>query len=200
MASRTRWTWVWVNSGSWWWTGRPGVLRFMGSQRVRHDWVTELNLTELGASQSAEWTLRWVNPPFQKPLWFLVFVFFFPEASLESDSANFYQQTQVGKSSVFSWSLDLQSCLTLYDPMDHSPTAPLSMEFSRQEYWAGLPCPPPGDVPDPGIKPVSLASPALSCGFFTIRTTWEAPNKVIIDIKCVLKSFKDYSQRPMKTT
>ena len=42
-ASRTRWTWVWVNSGSWWWTGRPGVLQFVGSQRVGHDWVTELN-------------------------------------------------------------------------------------------------------------------------------------------------------------
>ena len=38
--------WVWVNSGRWWWTGRPGVLRFMGSQRVRHDWATELNWTE----------------------------------------------------------------------------------------------------------------------------------------------------------
>ena len=43
MASLTQWTWVWVNSGSWWRTGRPGVLRFMGSQRVRHDWATELN-------------------------------------------------------------------------------------------------------------------------------------------------------------
>ena len=43
MASLTWWTWVWVNSGSWWWTGRPGVLRFMGSQRVGHDWATELN-------------------------------------------------------------------------------------------------------------------------------------------------------------
>ena len=43
MASPTRWTWMWVNSGSWWWTGRPGVLRFMGSQRVGHDWATELN-------------------------------------------------------------------------------------------------------------------------------------------------------------
>ena len=43
MASPTRWTWVWVNSGSWWWTGRPGVLRFMGSQRVGHDWAIELN-------------------------------------------------------------------------------------------------------------------------------------------------------------
>ena len=43
MASPTRWTWVWVNSGSWWWTGRPGVLWIMGSQRVGHDWATELN-------------------------------------------------------------------------------------------------------------------------------------------------------------
>ena len=43
MASPTRWTWVWVNSRSLWWTGRPGVLRFMGSQRVGHDWATELN-------------------------------------------------------------------------------------------------------------------------------------------------------------
>ena len=44
--SPTQWTWVWVNSGSWWWTGRPGVLRFMGLQRVGHDWATELNWTE----------------------------------------------------------------------------------------------------------------------------------------------------------
>ena len=43
MASPTQWTWVWMHSRSWWWTGRPGVLCFMGSQRVRHDWVTELN-------------------------------------------------------------------------------------------------------------------------------------------------------------
>ena len=43
MASLTQWTWVWVNSGSWWWTGRPGMLWFMGSQRVGYDWVTELN-------------------------------------------------------------------------------------------------------------------------------------------------------------
>jgi len=43
MASPTRWTWVWVNPRSWWWTGRPGVLQFMGLKRVGHDWVTELN-------------------------------------------------------------------------------------------------------------------------------------------------------------
>ena len=47
MASWTRWMWVWVNSRSWWWIGRPGVLRFMGSQRVGHNWVTELNCTDI---------------------------------------------------------------------------------------------------------------------------------------------------------
>ena len=47
MASPTGCTWVWVNSGSWWWTGRPGVLWFMGSQRVRHDWATKLNWTDI---------------------------------------------------------------------------------------------------------------------------------------------------------
>ena len=46
MASLTQWTWVWVNSGSWWWIGRPGVLRFMGSQRVGHDRATELMYTK----------------------------------------------------------------------------------------------------------------------------------------------------------
>ena len=43
-------TWVWASSGSWWWTGKPGELQFMGSQRVRSDWVTELNWTELNSS------------------------------------------------------------------------------------------------------------------------------------------------------
>ena len=47
MASLTRWTWVWESSRSWWWIGKPGVLRSLGSQRVRHDWANELNWTEL---------------------------------------------------------------------------------------------------------------------------------------------------------
>ena len=46
MSSQTQWTWVCVNSRSWWWTGKPGVLQSMGSQRVRHNWATELNWTE----------------------------------------------------------------------------------------------------------------------------------------------------------
>ena len=52
MASPTLWTWVWVNSRSWWWTGKPSMLQLMGSQRVGHDWATKLNWTELN------WTLH----------------------------------------------------------------------------------------------------------------------------------------------
>ena len=48
-----------------------------------------------------------------------------------------------------------QLCLTLCDPMDYSPPPPLSTKFSRQDYWRGLPFPPPGDLPDPGMEPKS---------------------------------------------
>ena len=51
--------------------------------------------------------------------------------------------------------------------------APLSMGISRQEYWSGLPCSPPGELPDPGIEPTSLTSPALAGRLFTTRATWE---------------------------
>ena len=61
-------------------------------------------------------------------------------------------------------------CVTLW-----THQAPLSIGFSRQEHWSGLPCPPPGDLPDSGIKPASFMSPALPGDrFFTIRATWEA--------------------------
>ena len=53
MASPTWWTWVWVNSGSWWWTGRPGVLQFMGLQRVGHDWAAELTESNSTAKKCA---------------------------------------------------------------------------------------------------------------------------------------------------
>ena len=65
--------------------------------------------------------------------------------------------------------------------------SPLSMGFSRQEYWSGLPCSPPGDLPDPGIKPTSFMSLALAGGFFTISTTWEAHKSTIFQCKIKIK-------------
>ena len=72
MASPIQWTWVWVNSGSWWWTGRSGMLWFMGLQRVRHDWATELELERgMGVGDDMDWELginkckllyvKWIN-------------------------------------------------------------------------------------------------------------------------------------------
>ena len=66
----------------------------------------------------------------------------------------------------------------MYDPMDCSPSGFSVHGFSRQEYQSELPCPPPEDLPDPGIKPESLMSPTLEGGFFTTRVTWEAPAQI----------------------
>ena len=67
------------------------------------------------------------------------------------------------------------SCVFLYVPLwTIACQAPVSMEFSRQEFWSQLLYAPPGDLPDPGIEPASLLSPALAGGFFPMSTTWEA--------------------------
>ena len=69
--------------------------------------------------------------------------------------------------------------------------APLSMGFSRQEYWSGLPCPPQGDLPDSGIGPESLKSPALVGGFFTTSPTWEAQQRTQKGHKVVTCGFSN---------
>ena len=69
----------------------------------------------------------------------------------------------------------LQSCLTLGNPMDCSPPGSSVHGILQQEDWSGLPCPPPGDLPDLGLMdPVPLRSPALAGRFFTTSTSWEA--------------------------
>ena len=67
-----------------------------------------------------------------------------------------------------------KSCLTLATPWTVAHQAPLSIKFSRHEYWSRLPIPSPGDLPDPGIKPESLVSPVLASGFFTSWIIGEA--------------------------
>ena len=74
--------WVWVNSGSWWRTGRPGVLRFMGSQRVGHDWATELNWTEF-YSQWYVWSVYTTLKPLLPYMFLTLFLFFFFLAAMQ---------------------------------------------------------------------------------------------------------------------
>ena len=75
----------------------------------------------------------------------------------------------------YSPSSDAQSCLTLCYSWTITWQVPLSRRFSQQGYWSRVPFPSQGDLPDPGIKPASLTSPALAGGFFTASATWEAP-------------------------
>ena len=83
--------------------------------------------------------------------------------------------------------LSLQLCPTLCDTVDClARQALLSMGFSRQEYWSWLPCCPLGDLPDPGIKSMSLTSPALAGGFLATSATWEAPDDSQNSEKCLL--------------
>ena len=74
--------------------------------------------------------------------------------------------------------------------------APLSVGFSRQEHWSGLPFPPPGDLPDPGIRPASLKSLALEGGFFTPSATWEASILSVTPRKIIALGKLDPSQAP----
>ena len=76
------------------------------------------------------------------------------------------------------WSQSLQCVWLFATPWTVARQASLSMGFSRQEYWSGLPCPPPGDLLGAGIKPVSPASPSLAGEFFTTSATWEAHYEV----------------------
>ena len=71
----------------------------------------------------------------------------------------------------------LQSCLTLCGPTDLARHAALSLGFSRQEYWSGLPCPPPGEHPNPGIETVSLISLALAIGSLPLGSQFIVPNQ-----------------------
>ena len=84
----------------------------------------------------------------------------------------------------------LQLCLTLWT-VTHQVL--LSVGFSGQEYWSVLLCPPPGDLPDPGVEPVSLMPPSLAGRFFTASTTWEAPPNHFV--KLVTKKSSDVMLR-----
>ena len=78
------------------------------------------------------------------------------------------------KVSLNTFAQSLQLCSALCDPLVGNPPAPLSMGFSRLEYWSGLPCPPPGDLPDPGIEPMSSVFPALQADSLLL-SQWGSP-------------------------
>ena len=120
--------WDWVDSGSWGWTGRPGVLRFMGSQRVGHDWATELNWLN--------WTLI--------PVLVTILLHVTNKHWIETNWSKIKFLKFIGKMLLL---LLLLSCFSRVQlcaiPLMEANQAPPSLGFSRQEYWSGLPFPSP---------------------------------------------------------
>ena len=138
MASPTRWTWVWVNSGSWWWTGRPGVLQFMESQRVGHDWATELNWPD-----NYNLNIRKINIGLTRRTWretsknYLTVSFQICVSILNRMFSNccFLEVSYIENCWVSPETVLLVSNSAI--PWTVARQAPLSMGFFRQEYWVG---------------------------------------------------------------
>ena len=152
------------------WAEEPGRLQSMGSGRVGHNRATSLSLFTFML-----WRRKWQPTPVFLPgesqgRGSLVGCHLRGHTELDTIGVT-WQQRQHKPVCMLSHFSHIQLCAII---RTGAHRAPLSKEFSRQEYWSGLPCPPPGDLPDPGIKPVSLTSLALAGRFFTTSTTWEA--------------------------
>ena len=174
MASPTQWTWVWVNSGCWWWTGMLGVLWFMGSQRAGQDWATEL---------------KWISSPWSSNLdellWFLYSClrWFLSCSFLVWLCAAVLSLVWL---SMIPWTVACQ--------------APLSMEFSRQEYWSGSPFPSPGDLPEARIKPMSPTSPAFQVNSLSLSQRGSPP-LISCCLNCPFEYWRSWKARvlPIKS-
>ena len=105
MASPTQWTWVWVNSGSWWWAERPGILQSMGLQRVGHDWATELNYfipwvqCKVGRSRSERYRREIENDGSDPALFSHFYYYFNPYNSV------FLEKAMATHSSTLAWKI-----------------------------------------------------------------------------------------------
>ena len=144
------------------WTGEPGGLQSMGSLRVRHDWTTSLSLFTF-----MHWRRKWQPTPVFFPGesqgWgSLVGCHLWGRRESNTTEATQRQQQQQGPEvwAWLYWVICVRACMLSHcsrvpqcNTVDCSPQSPLSMGFARQEHWSGLPCPPPEDLPDPGIEP-----------------------------------------------
>ena len=155
MALPTRWTWVWASSWSWSWT---------------NNWVNELNWSELfliveffkspkyneGRRRRGRQRLDGFTNLMDMSLGELRELVMDREAWHVAIHGAAKSRTWLSDRTEVNWNI-IWMCVTLCDPMDCSPPVPLSMGFTRQEYWSGLPFPSPGDIPDQGIKPETPA-------------------------------------------
>ena len=179
MASLTRWTWVWVYSGSWWWTGRPGVLQFMGLGRVGHNWATELNWTAcMCNSLTSAFLISDYAIVISLQMWF--------RSSIDAASELSYLMKKVSSleklrtACVLYCSQLLSHVWPLVTPWIIIHQAPLhGISQASTLLWVAIFT--SRDLPDPGeIKP---ASPALAGELFTAKPTWKAHQDFLLIVK-----------------
>jgi len=153
-----------------------GFLTFPGVDDVTSIWLYIYNM-------AATYFSRFIVYPSLPSTYVCMFVTL---SYLQVTHMHTYTQIHTNKNNACVYAL---SCVQLFGALwTAAYQASLSVEFSRQKYWSGLPCPPPGDLPDPGIKPESLASPALAGTFFTTSTTWEALPKHTVSVPLAVSS------------
>ena len=165
-----------MDCGSWWWTGRPGVLRFTGSQRVGHDWVTELNwITAIQINHISTtscvcvcvcmWWEHLISTLFMNFKYAVLYYYYSHLVAHQLSrpySPNNWNCISLDQHVCM---LSRFSCVWSFETLwTVACQASPSMGFSRQKYWSGQPFPSPEDLPDPGIKPASLLSPAWQTG------------------------------------
>ena len=156
-------------------TQGPGGIQSIGLQRVRHDWVTNTQREKKKTFCLREWCMfshiinceRRIRLNWSLCKWWVTKNYggFCPRPKV-TEMMWCWNLTILRMRSGYSLWVCVQPCPTLCDPVDCSPPS-LSMWLSPQEHQSGLPFPPPGDLPNPKIKPVSLTSPALAGRFFT---------------------------------
>ena len=159
MASPSQWTWVWAGSGSWWWTGKP--VHGLQSQTRLSDW------TELTDRKCSLW----------HSIYLIIFSRLYGSSVFSWNFNGLFRKFQVYRTFLtkinifgtvlhqkkFLWKCESLSLVQIFVTLGTvAHQAPLSMAFSRQEHWSGLPFPSPGDLPDPRIKPWSPALQADS--------------------------------------
>ena len=193
------------------WAQEPGGLQSIGLQRVGHDWsylalTWGRNRRGLPTEGCLLYSVSWLGCKLKG--WVRFFKNHYSEYMTYPlsciDNLNFSVSLHMWGSYKFTWYMCMhaQLCLTLCDPMDCSLPS-FSVEFSRQEYWGGLPFSTPGGPSDPGIKPPSPVPLALASGLFYHWATWEAylvnrALKIICYYFCIVIDALAYRKQTLK--